>query len=99
MKIKKFKQYSESISGTELIGHMGPNYGEWISPNTISSSDTNLIHSDIDDKFYNEDDYNEIYNEYLKKGGKPIQGGFNRENLNGIIHFLNNLKEAAESDH
>lgn len=89
MKIKKFNQFSESISGTELIGHMGPNYGEWVSPNTISKSDTNLIYSELDDKFYNEDDFNQLYNDYLKKGGKPLQGGFSKNNIDIIVSYLN----------
>lgn len=94
--ILNFKKYCESISGTELIGHMGPNYGEWMSPNTISNSDTNLIYSDVNDKFYNEDDYHETYNQYLKKGGTPLQGGFSKKNIDTIIHFLNILKESSE---
>jgi hypothetical protein len=89
MRIKKFNQFLESISGTELVGHMGPNYGEWVSPNTISSSDTNLIYSELDDKFYNEDEYNELYNNYLKKSGVPLQGGFCKKNIDEIITFLN----------
>lgn len=87
MKIKKFKSFQESISGTELVGHMGPNYGEWVSPNTISSADTEVIHSEITDKIYTKDDYDEVYQEYLKKGGTPLHG-FNKQNLDNILHFL-----------
>ncbi len=72
--IKKFKQFiKEELSGTELVGPVGPNYGETRSQNkTINSNDTDVIFCDIDNKFYNIDDYNELYNNYLKSGGEPI---------------------------
>lgn len=88
MNIKSFHRFCESISGTELIGRVGPNYGDEKLPNTITSKDTTTIYCDIDDKFYTQDDYNQIYNNYLKKGGSPLFG-FNLKNLQLIINFLN----------
>jgi len=84
MKIKDFKNFLESISGTEMIGSMGPNYGKQDIPNTISQSDTEVIA--IGDKMYMKDDYDNLYQDYLKKGGKPLTG-FNRENLTTILFY------------
>ena len=88
MKIKKFKEF-ESISGWELVGQhvMGPNYGEQKLAVTLSSSDTETLMG-IDGNFYTYDDYQELYQNYLKSGGKPLHG-FNRDNLNLIISSIN----------
>jgi len=85
--IKKFKQFNEEISGTELVGPIGPGFGETRLQNkTINSHDTNVIFSDIDSKFYTIDEYNELYNNYLKSGGQPLDG-FSIENINIILDF------------
>lgn len=89
MIIKKFKSYCESISGTELIGHMGPNYGEPTFPRTITDSDTHVVFSELDNKFYTQDEYDDLYQEYLKVGGSPLSG-FNKNNLDLIIGYLKN---------
>jgi len=86
--IKKFKQFLESISGTELIGSLGPGIGSQELSNTITTNDTSVIASDIDGKIYTYDDYNSLYEDYLKKGKKPLEGGFNKENLETIITML-----------
>lgn len=87
--IRTFRRYCEAISGTELIGHVGPNYGDMIIPTTITKSDTGVIFSDIDSKFYTTDEYDDLYGEYLKKGGSPINDPiFNRENLEEVLAFL-----------
>lgn len=84
-RIKKFKQFNEEVNGTELIGSMGPGYGETgLQNKTVTSHDTNVIFCDLDSKFYTIDDYNNIYEEYLKKGGKPLDG-FSKENINIIL--------------
>lgn len=89
--IKKFKQFlNEEISGTELVGPVGPAFGETRLQNkTINSHDTNVIYSDIDGNFYTIDEYNELYNDYLKNGGSPLDG-FSKENIDEILSFLNN---------
>lgn len=90
MKIKSFLQFNESISGTELVGPVGPAYGETRLQNkTISSHHTTVLSSDEDGKFYTEDEYNDLYNEYLKRGGKPLSG-FSKENLEEMLIFLGN---------
>lgn len=86
MMIKTFNQFiSEEVSGTELVGPMGPAYGETRTQNkTVTSHDTNVIYCDLDSKFYTIDDYNNIYQEYLKNGGKPLDG-FSLENIIAIL--------------
>jgi hypothetical protein len=88
--IKKFKDFKiNEISGTELVGPIGPGYGETrIQNKTINSHDTNVVYSDLDGKFYTPDEYNDIYNEYLKMGGKPLHG-FNIENVERVMNFIN----------
>ena len=73
--IKKYIDFMKEASGTELIGPVGPAYGETgLQNKTISQDDTTVIYSDLDGKFYTIDEYNDIYGEYLKKGGSPLQG-------------------------
>lgn len=80
--------YTESISGTELIGHMGPNYGETQLPVTLSQSDTSLVY--VGDKIYSEDEYNDLYQQYLTKGGKPLFG-FSKQNLEMVLSKLGTI--------
>jgi hypothetical protein len=87
--IKSFKQFNEEISGTELVGPVGPAYGETgLQNKTVTFHDTNVILSELDNKFYTIDEYNNLYSDYLKVGGKPLDG-FNRENLDTVISFMN----------
>ena len=87
--IKKFNQFiSEEVSGTELVGPVGPSYGETRLQNkTINSHDTNVIFSDLDNHVYTIDEYNNLYQDYLKLGGKPLNG-FTKENIDIILVFL-----------
>lgn len=100
MKIKNWKEFFEAnipkgtqfsagrSGGTPLpVGPMGPNYGSTkLRNNTIDTSHTDVIYSEIDSKIYTYDDYQDLYNEYLKKGGTPLHG-FNQENLTKILSF------------
>lgn len=92
--IKKFKEFiNEEVSGTELPtgpgGSFGPGFGETRLQNkTITSHQTNLIEG-IDGNIYTEDDFNDLYNQYLKSGGEPLQG-FNKENIDLMLNFLEN---------
>lgn len=86
--IKNFKQFiSEAISGTELFGKMGPNYGEQILRPTISRGDTQVIYTELTDEYYTFDEFNDLKGEYLKNGGKPLEG-YNKENLEKMITYL-----------
>lgn len=100
MKIKKFINFiSEEISGTELVGPVGPAYGETRLQNkTVNKSHTSVIKSAVsnpdsknsltDDLFF-EDDYNSIFNEYLKSGGSQNElTGNKEEDISTMINFL-----------
>jgi hypothetical protein len=61
MKIKKFDNFINEVSGVELVGpEIGMGFGTTpLNNNTISSSDTLVISSDINNKMYTLDDYNQ----------------------------------------
>jgi hypothetical protein len=87
MKIKSFYSFINELSGTELIGPIGPAYGETKLQNkTMSDRHTNLIYSDIDGVIYTIDMYQDIYQNYLKSGGTPLDG-FTKENINKVLSF------------
>lgn len=90
MKIKRFSQF-EAISGWELVGQhiMGPNYPEQKLAVTLNTSDTEMVLG-IDDNIYTYDDYQDLYNRYLKVGGQPLQG-FNKQNLDLVLSKLTKL--------
>lgn len=85
MKIKKFREF-ESISGWELVGQhvMGPNYGEQKLAVTLASSDTETLMG-MDGNFYTYDDYQDLYNNYQKSGGKSNLKDFTKHNLDTIL--------------
>jgi hypothetical protein len=84
--IKKWNEFSESISGWELVGKdMGPNYPKSELPNTISSDDTNVLLG-IDDNFYTESDFFDLYDELSKT--KKLDFNlkvFNKSNLDTLL--------------
>jgi len=83
--MKDFKDFNESISGTELIGSLGPASGSQKLPTTINYHDTNIIFCDLNSKFYTIDEYTNLYQDYLKNGGSPLDGF----TLDNIITILN----------
>ena len=87
--IKKFHQFiKEEISGTELVGPVGPAYGETgLQNKTVDFHDTNVIYSDLDGGLYTIDEYNDMYGDYLKLGGEPLHG-FTKENIDIILNYL-----------
>jgi hypothetical protein len=88
MIIKKWNKFIEAISGWELVGkHMGPDYPEQVLHNTLSQSDTEMIEG-VDGVIYTYDDYQNLYQDYLKTGGSPITDGFTKSNLDSIISYL-----------
>jgi hypothetical protein len=86
-KIKKFKEFNEAISGTFDLMPYGPGFPRPDFPTTLGQSDTRVIFSNLTQKFYTENDYQELYQDYLKKGGKPLKG-FNLKNLELILSQL-----------
>jgi hypothetical protein len=88
-KIKKYNQFIDENVGYGIVGSVGPGYGETgLQNKTVNSHDTNEIFCEFDDKFYNIDDYNNIYQEYLKKGEKPLDG-FSLDNIITILQVIN----------
>ena len=82
--IKTFKKYVESISGTIDTMPFGPGMPRQDLKNTISQSDTEIIYTEVTDEMYTKDQYDDMYNKYLEKGGKPLIG-FNKKNLETIL--------------
>ncbi len=103
MKIKKFNDFvNEEVSGTELVGPIGPAYGETRLQNkTISQTDTSLVNvkdgenssskNDLTKDLFFEDDYIRLHNDYLKSGGleSDLTGNYD-EDLVIIMDFLSN---------
>lgn len=84
-KIKNFKDFiTEEISGTELVGPVGPAYGETgLQNKTINKSHTSVVGVDgqinpnsknslTNDLFF-EEDYNQILQDYIKGGGNKSE--------------------------
>ena len=86
--IKRFKEFIlNEVSGTELVGPIGPAYGETgIQNKTLNGSDTAVIYCELDGNFYTQDEYNNLYTDYLKKGGKPLFG-FSLKNIEIILQY------------
>lgn len=88
-KIKKYNKFIEENVGYGIVGQVGVGYGETgLQNKTVNSHDTNEIFCEFDSKFYNIDDYNNIYQEYLKKGEKPLDG-FSLDNIITILQVIN----------
>ena len=67
---------------------MGPNYGEENNSPMKKLGMSDVIYSDKFGKMVLYDDYQDLYMDYLKKGGSPLQG-FNLENLDKVLGVLN----------
>jgi|LakMenEpi03Aug12_release.lakeMendotaPanAssembly.Ray.scaffolds.fasta_scaffold200632_2 hypothetical protein len=86
MRIKNWGEFSESISGWELVGKdMGPNYPQSQLPNSLSTKDTNILIG-IDGNFYTESDYEDLFLTLSKKYKlDPNLRQFSRDNLNLLL--------------
>ena len=86
------------ISGGGGVGvpeiSFGPAYGRSRYPFAGSKQDTKLSHNrkrnknsnnPLTDDIYTADDYNQLYQDYLKRGGKPLPGGYSQENLDKVL--------------
>ena len=87
MIIFNWKQFNEAISGQELVMPIGPAYGRGNNDKMIGPSPAETIYSEITSKIYTHDDYQDVYQEYLKQGGTPLHG-FTKENLDKILSEL-----------
>ena len=86
-RIKTFNELTSAPSGGFYWLFNEPNYGKAESKPSLNNTHTSFIQCDVDDKLYCEDDYVTLYIDYLKKGGRPLNG-FNKENLNTVIEIL-----------
>jgi hypothetical protein len=85
-RIKSYKRFIEAVSGT-LAPVNGPGLPRMELRPTLSQSDTNVVFDEPSGKFYTEDEYDEIYREYLEKGGTPLMDGLNKENLEKVLNY------------
>lgn len=82
-----FDAYCEAISGTELIGSMGPNYGKPELGMPLDSNDVTMMHCSVDGELYTKEQYDELYKRYLAGGGEPLHG-VSKANLDKIVQIL-----------
>jgi len=98
MIIKSFKKFNE-VNGTELVGPVGPAFGEPKIPNTINRFDTSIKQvkdfinpyskNQLTNDIVTEDDYFEFYNLYLKNNGEQSKLSGNKStDIEIIIDFL-----------
>jgi len=93
LRIKKFNQFiSEAISGTYDISPLGPNMPRQELRLPAGTLQDQVVWLDGYDKFYTRYDFEELYNEYLKVGGRPLFE-FSKQNLQIILQFLEERKD------
>ena len=100
--IKKWKEFSEAISGTELVGPVGPGYGDTdLKNNTISRGHTNVnlapgvenpnSKNDLLSDVFSDDEYEQLLNDFLKSGGQLNELSGDRKNdIKIMMDFINN---------
>ncbi len=93
--IKKWKEFNE-VNGNEWPGG-GPGWPDTVYPNTLDDSDTNIKLCEVDDVMYTQDDYQDMYMEYLKLGEAPLHG-FTSANLNTVVIKLAETKQDTQSN-
>ena len=81
---------SKSISNRALLLAALASGETRLQNKTVDFHDTNVIYSELDSKFYTIDEYNNIYGDYLKQGGKPLPDGFNSETISIVLDFMKN---------
>ncbi len=85
--IKNWKEFNEA-SGTEEMISLGPASHRTQQQVTMDKGDTEMVYTEITDRIYSFDEYSQLYNDYLKVGGRPLFG-FNRTNLDEVLLTLN----------
>lgn len=84
-KIPKYNLF-EVVSTTLDFGFHGPGWPVASTPSTITSSDTSVIYIDLEDRIYSYNEYEQLYANHLKSGGRPLEG-FNKENLLIVLGY------------
>lgn len=94
-RIKKYGDFTtEAISGTEVptnpnFSYFGAAYGTHKSPNTIDQHDTNLVYSKLLGRPVSEDEFDEIYTNYLSTSrDKSIVKEFTGTCIDTILHEM-----------
>lgn len=102
MMIRKYNDFIkiQEVSGTELVGPVGPAYGETRLQNkTVSQTHTSTVgvdgykndnsKNDLTSDLFFEDDYIQLYNDYLKSGGsQTLLTGDKAKDITIIKDFL-----------
>lgn len=95
-RIKKFEQFiREEVSGTEVpvnpnFSYFGAAYGTQKLQNTIQRQDTSVVFSKYADRFFDVDEFDELYNTYLTKStDKSIPNEFTEQNIDLILKEIN----------
>jgi hypothetical protein len=84
--IKSWKAFTEA-SGTEDLGSLGPASHRTQQPITLDRGDTEVVYTELTGVIYTFDQYDQMYNDYLKIGGSPLFG-FNKGNLETVLTEL-----------
>lgn len=87
MKINKWEKFKESISGTTDTMPLGPNSPRQELRNTLSNKDTTVLEGS-DGILYDLYKFQDLYNQYLSKGGKENLSEFTKDNIDKILYFL-----------
>jgi hypothetical protein len=100
--IKKWKEFKEAISGTELVGPVGPAFGDTqLKNNTINKHHTNVnlapgvenpnSKNDLTSDIFSDDEWEQLLNDFLKAGGQINELTGNRaSDIKFITDFINN---------
>jgi hypothetical protein len=99
--IKKWKEFNEEVSGTELVGKIGPGYGDTdlknntinkhhtnvnLSPGVVNPNSKNELTSDI----FSDDEWEQLLNDFLKNAGQLSElSGDRASDINYIMTFIN----------
>lgn len=76
----------EDVKTTLDFGYFGPGYPRQKTPGTIQMSDTSVIFLDLEERMYSFHEYQQLYYDYLKTGGMPLEG-FNKQNLLKVLGY------------
>jgi hypothetical protein len=88
MRIMNFRRFNEAANGVDLWNGSMPLTPRLKVHNTITTQHTNVVLG-MDENFYTEDDFKNLHNDYLKKGGTEQISDFNKKNLDIILNFFN----------
>lgn len=80
----EFKKHLEAANGTDMIGKYELGVVPHV-PSSLSAEDTDII-ADTSGNVYSQNEYQDLYFDYLKRGGTPLNG-FTQENLLKVLGY------------